>query len=511
MIRFCIFAFVLGSAGCSLSARAAIEQLQDELESDSDSSGGDSSETDAGPPLPTTGTSTGGLTTGEPDPETTDLTGTASEIEILEFAASSTSIERARSIVFTAQVDGPVADLELRVHHPDRPTHHEPWPLEQPALEYIVNTDGLNGDVTFELVATSIDGDDASATIDASIQLPPSGTLDQRWTLGPQHSTTGTSIVTLAADGTDFDRVVAVGTQDDSPLLIELVDGELVTTPIGLAQELAIPRAAAVDGDQLYVGGVDEQGMFLRKVDLKTKAIVWSGTYPDARVYGLAVRGSEVFAVGDIDFEDTTWAAVWRVSESGGGDWTPAVLERFEDGFNLPLGSGLRGVVASIDHVVAVGFSEPADGEHNSSASLFEFVDGTIELRHADNLAVGEDSMWNAAVVDSNRVIHTSGWYRDGLETTATLGRFSADLSSEHLSLAWPGVATGVTARDELVGQRAGRFFAQGPLWYSPYTDDAGDESEATAVAVDRHGYVYVLGTFLDNGPLQLVLTRFSP
>lgn len=511
MVRFCIFACVLGSAGCSLSARAAIEQLQDELESDSsDSSGEDSSETDAGPPLPTTGTSTGGLTTGEPEPETADPTGTASEIEILEFAASSTSIERARSIVFTAEVDGPVADLELRVHHPDRPTHHEPWPLEQPALEYIVNTDGLNGDVTFELVATSIDGDDASATIDASIQLPPSGTLDQRWTLGPQHSTTGTSIVTLAADGTDFDRVVAVGTQDDSPLLIELVDGELVTTPIGLAQELAIPRAAAVDGDQLYVGGADEQGMFLRKVDLKTKAIVWSGTYPDARVYGLTVRGSEVFAVGEVDFENTTWAAMWRVSESGGGDWTPVTLERF-DGFN-PLASGLRGVVASSDRVVAVGFSELENGEDNTGASLFEFVDGVIEVRHTvDSFEAGDDSMWNTAVMGSDGVIHTSGWYRDGVETTATLGRFSADLTSEHYSLAWPGVATGVTASDDLVGQRAGRFFAQGPRWHGPYTDYAGDESEATAVAVDRHGYVYVLGQYVDGGPWRLALTRFSP
>lgn len=512
--KSCICIFTLMGTGCA--SQVAIEKLQDQLASDSNDAAGDTSgadETTGNFPEPTTSS-----TTGLPSADMGSEQNGADEVQILAFEASTLSMARAGSIVFTAEVGGPATDLELRIHHPDRPQKTEKWPLEAESFEYVVNSDALNGEVTFELVARSRNDED-SAVLDASVALPPPGTVDRRWTLGGNASFAGTSLAVVPRTGTETDGVIAVGTKNDTPVLIELLDDTLVSTALGGPADFVMPHAIAVDEGALFMAGeeLNDEEMVLRKYDLASKAKLWELKDNNARAFDLVVDDGMVIAVGEVDTGDATWAALWQVTESGGGDSTPITFVQYANDFD-PLSSGLRGVAKVDGRIFASGFIS-ADGlDKHPRGALLELEGTDLEVLQQVELENDEaaSSKWNAIVLGGNELL-TAGWYResDDVPPSALSGRYDLQTQAQDVALTWAGQATGVSTAGCLSGNRrvgeTSRFFAQGPTWSVPHTEAAGEWSTAHDVATDRQGYTYVIGSFSENGMSRLVLTRFAP
>ncbi len=521
------------TTGCSLSAQESVEKLLEELSSSGEDSNGETDsteETDStttsgpGQPSPTTG----GWMTAAPettgDPPDSDTQPVGDEIEIIEFESSTYGMNRAGTVIFSAEIAGPVERMALRVHRPGQEQpENVPWPVGDPTLEYIINGDKFDGNTTFELVAWSENEDKATASLDISIDLPPPGTLDGRWTLESSLSTEGTALAIRPGKGTEPDTVIAVGNANDRPILVELVDGQLVKTYLGNSNDFVFPNAIAVDGDAMYLAGASLFGeMVLRRYDLATNTELWRGTYEDARAFDVGVGpDGQIVAVGEVEIEgdSRTWAAVWAVSNSGGGDWTPITLPRYTTG-DEALGSGLHGLAIVDGRVISAGFAEQeVEFQRRSRASVFEVVNGEIEIRHVQGAVFKtEVSGWNSIAL-THEGLQLTGWQKDHIDLDpllATIGRFGTDLKPLHFSLGWPGVGNGTagTTYQVAAGSRTvggfPRFFVQAPLWLDAYTDPAGDLSAANSVAVDRHGFAYVLG-FYEDGSRRLVLSRFSP
>lgn len=492
----------------------------DELDSDSEST----SDTN-GAPTPTTGTTTWGTSSetgsvADMPSNAADMPSNVAEVEILDFDASVYAINRAGTLVFTAEVDGPVSEMSLLVHRPGEPEPDTlPWPTNEPTLEYVVNSDALNGDVEFELVVASEDDDDRES-LEVAVDLPRPGTLDGRWTIEGNSSTTGTALAILPGSGSEPDRVIAVGTQNDVPILVELVDDLLQVTKLGGPIDYVFPYAVAVEGDAMFLTGETLFGeMFLRRYDLVSKDKVWEKIYEDARAFDVGVGpDGQVVAVGEVDVDGQnahTQAAVWMVDEWGGGTWTPITLERFTQS-NKPLASGLRSSTWIDNHLIVVGYADMDLPEIRERASVFEVANNELVLVHAlEATYATELSRWNCLSA-ANDTLHVSGWQRNdlGQPSSAAIGRFSKELSLEHLSLAWHGTGKTVSATGAAGTRVAGgssRLFAQSGSWSEPYTETSGDQSSAEELRVDRHGLSYLVGHFRENGFDRFVLTRFAP
>lgn len=489
----------------------------DELDSDSEST----SDTN-GAPTPTTGTTTWG--TSSETGSVADMPSNVVEVEILDFDANVYAINRAGTLVFTAEVDGPVSEMSLLVHRPGEPEPDTlPWPTNEPTLEYVVNSDALNGALEFELVVASEDDDDRES-LDVAVDLPRPGTLDGRWTIEGNSSTTGTALAILPGSGSEPDRVIAVGTQNDVPILVELVDDQLQVTKLGGPIDYVFPYAVAVEGDAMFLTGETLFGeMFLRRYDLATKEKVWEKVYEDARAFDVGVGpDGQVVAVGEVEIDGQnphTQAAVWAVDEWGGGTWTPITLERFAIN-NAPLASSLRGLAFVNGRTITSGFTEHYPNSPRAKASILEVLEDEIVIRHAQHgVLETQEGEWSSLSVGSDGLLHVAGWSRDddGYQSFSTVGRFGQDLSLQHYSLGWPGTGRSVSGGPSPVvsGSRQvgsiDRIFAQSTKWTEPYVELAGDTSKTATVAEDRHGTAYLLGSFHEAGLDRFVLLRFTP
>ncbi len=489
---------------------------------------GEASDGDPGPPQPTTST---GTSTGEGTGDTTtdavlpDLPDDAAPVEILEFSADVTDVTRPGPVTLTAEVAGEVQQLWLVVSHDE--TNFQDvleWPVGSSTFEYIVNTSKRNGVLKFRLEATGEPGD--TADLDVAVDMPPGGTLDQRW-IGPQY-TRGLAMATIPGASNEPDRVLVVGQNVSSGKLVAgvLEDDELELRTFETADDM-LPHAVAVHADDgvFYVAGENNGDLVVRKYLLEHDlAMAWEFAVPDAAAHDIGLGpGGNLYVAGHYMFDGLqpyTDAALWIFDPDGGFAKDPVVFSEV-DQFQQPLASGLTDFVLHDEWLVAVGFrSVLLGGDKHTLASIFEYTSSTLKSVHTITPNFDEEqSAWNSVHTTNDQFL-TVGWYTpdDDLAETIAFGKFSLDFSETMVSPAWdgPGEAKSITwhtaGETVIAGVRMNpwpQFWVSSPSWASPYIDSSA--GEASSVTVDRHGRVFALGSDEQDGPGKLTLVRLFP
>ncbi len=497
-----------------------VDPIYDSLDEESTSTGTTTSTT--GPPEPTTGSST--LIVIYPDmavePESTDA---AASLEIVAFSASTDLMSRAGSVVLTAEVEGDVSEMLLQVQHNGEDIDGPGWPVGEVSREFIVNSDSFDGELTFTLTAQSDQLSDTAA-VSVDVDLPKSGTKNLRW-VSPSVSR-GIALGVVPKSGTEGDRIVVFGNDDNDVLLMGELEYGGVSTFSGTAMEV---HGVDVAGEFIYVTGELDGNMVTRAYNADTKQAQWANHSPDSRGLDVAVGpDGEVYVVGQTYVNGNiphVEGTVWTLKGSTGAFFHDPVLFAAYDVMDWPFSSGLRAVGIHDGRVVAVGYREVDIGVYPPRATLFEFVDGQLIDRDVySGTFVKEMCGWYGLVTTEDGIVAT-GWHRtkETEPVSVAFGRYGEDLTSEVFSPAWGGFGAGnaVAWQDQgdgypvIAGHRTvddePRLMVQAESWGEPYIDDAGDRSWAHDVAVDRHGYVYVIGELVEDGASHMILVRLNP
>ncbi|MGB1015179.1 MAG: hypothetical protein ACPG4T_13680 [Nannocystaceae bacterium] len=505
---------VLVVCGCSV-LDGTYEALDDPNESSS-SGAVDETNSTGSDPEPTTSTGTTGIPMDLGSEPETD-TESASNLDIVAFTASTDKMLRAGSIVFEAEVEGEASELWLHVHQDGEPISETSWPLGSPTFEYIVNSDELDGELTFTLVASAGPAND-SESVSVTVDLPESGSKDFRW-VSPAIGR-GMALGVLPGEGIERDQVVVVGNDIDDVLMMGVVtNGSLPMSPFPAMKVHALDVA---DGF-IFVAGERDGEMVVRKYTSKLQQY-WEVTVPDARALDVAVGPSgDVFVVGEVDVDGMfphTEAALWTLTESGGFLHDVATFIEFDE-WNIPLASSLTSVGFLGEQVVAAGFRQSSVEFRPPRATIFEWVDQSLLDR---NVYAGtfeeERCSWNDMVVASGKLF-TIGWHRTTAldPTSVAFGRYGEELVTQFFSPSWGGFGIGNTIAYGEYAMIAGhrtvalkpRLAVQAAPWSQSYVDDGGDQSWASDIAIDRHGYVHVVGEQIKDGNPHLLLVRLNP
>ncbi len=531
MKRFALLsAAVLLVSGCRLSVKIKEDHDREaeEMSSSSDgmmSSGAMESSDSVDPPPPTTSTSTGAGTSDTDDTSgLPDLPNDATPVEIVTFSADINPIKRAGPVRLTAEVVGDVEQLELEVFHEGSNFHDTiTWPVDEPTHDFVVDTSKFNGYLEFKLHAQGETND--MAELELAVDMPPAGSLDQRWELTA--GTTGVALAQIPGEGSEPDRLVTVGKQNNGKLIINTLDGDDLS-PKAIYEPME-PHAVAYDPGSgvFFVTGENTDGeLVLRKfVPGESDPFqYWERTYPHAGGHDVAVGPDGlVYVAGQVAFNSHTEAAIWVFDPDGPliGVTTFTAVDEFLD----PLGSSLAGLLFRGDHVFAAGSRDVWNDNINSSyqrASIFEFANESLHpITTLSSNLEEEESSWND-LVTSDEHVFAIGWNKPNVETPQSIafGRYSSELTPQMISLTWDGYGVGhavawhPTRYPIGVGARSDfepEFWANAPTWEQPYLDPTNDLGEARAIVVDRYGYVYVLGSRTENGYSHLVLVRLNP
>jgi len=512
--------------GCSLFVEKRDEFDNDAVVASEDTSTtGDSS---TGAPLPTTSGGPGipetSETTAGTQPTPDDIPGAAT-IEILDFAASTSKMSRAGSIVFTAEVTGPADALELQVEHPESGfTDTVMWPVGE-ELEYVVITSAHNGALDFTVVAHG-EGEPDEASLAITIDLPPAGTLDLRWVDPGGESSTGHGLVVLPQTGTEPDDVLVLGNVGDDAMVVGELDGQNLWTTTLKPMHV---HAATAQAGFIYVTGENASGkMVLRKYaknhpNFTDFTQLWEHTYPSSR--GLDVEigpDGYVYVAGEVDAPHHE-AAMWVVTDDGGAVvWPPAVFATISEN-DEPLASSLSSVAFIDGRVVAAGYRESDIGWLPKRAALFELQESTLNPKNTYSGTFESEKCAWVALVTSEDALFAVGWHQLDINgpLSVVFGRFGENLNSELVSPAWGGYGAGRTIAwhpsgyPVVAGSRTIEpepyFLVQAEPWASSWIESEGVRSWANDLRVDRHGYVYATGVLDDGQASHLMLVRFHP
>ncbi len=521
-------AAVLLVSGCRLSVKIKEDHDREaeEMSSSSDgmmSTGAMESSESVDPPPPTTSTSTGAGTSDTDDTsDLPDLPNDATPVEIVTFSADINPVKRAGPVRLTAEVVGDVEHLELEVFHEGSNFHDTiTWPVDEPTHDFVVDTSKFNGYLEFKLHAQGETDD--MAELELAVDMPPAGSLDQRWELTA--GTTGVALAQIPGEGSEPDQIVTVGKQNNGKLIINTLDGDDLSPKV--IYEPMEPHAVAYDPGSgvFFVTGENTDGeLVLRKfVPGESDPFqYWERTYPNAAGHDVAVGPDGlVYVAGQVAFNSHTEAAIWVFDPDGPllGEVTYSALDEFND----PRGSSLTGVLFMDNRILTAGARDVGlNGSSYRRAAIFEFTNEALEpVATLTSNYAEEVSGWKG-IAASDEHVFTIGWNKPNEVTPQSIayGRYSLSLTPQMISPAWDGYGVGhaiawhSTGYPIAAGARADfepEFWVGATTWELPYLDPTNDMGEARDIVVDRYGYVYVLGSRSENGYSHLVLVRLNP
>jgi len=424
----------------------------------------------------------------------------------------------AGSIVFSAEVVGEgLTDLSLLVHRDGLLVADEDWPVTEPNFEFVVNGEQWDGELTFTLEAKSGPEIEDTAQLGIEVDLPEAGSKKLRW-VSPAVSR-GMALGVVPGTGTARDSVVVVGNDPDDVLLMGVLENGPV--PMIPFPKMKVHAVEVTEGF-IYVVGERDGSMVARKYTDKLQPY-WEFEGPKGRARDVAVGpDGDVYVVGEADVDGMIphqQAAVWVLTESA----SPLLTAQFAkfDEWNIPRASSLAAVGIVDERVVVAGYREVDDLEYPPRATLFELIDGELlDIRIYNGILETEQCAWHGLMATSGGLT-AIGWHRTSHENphSVALGNFDGALNEEIYSPAWGGfgiahsVAQSADGSPVLAGERivdsTTRFLLQAGNW--EYLDEEGAKSWAGSVVVDRHGYIYGLGSVEIEGSPHLLLTVRNP
>ncbi|MGB1275433.1 MAG: hypothetical protein ACPG77_06755, partial [Nannocystaceae bacterium] len=315
------------------------------------------------------------------------------------------------------------------------------------------------------------------------------------------------AIVLRPESGADFDQPLVVGNNEEGEVVFL---GE--ASPFVAGSPMTVTSATVDDQGDVFVGGSVNGHAVVRKYS--NRFLYWE--YPiDGVVNDLVATTGGIFAVGAVTEGEGTNAAFWFLTESGGllghETWTGVTEE------NNPLDSSIHAVALSSNGLVMVGSSEVVFQEDFpvARATVFALEGSTLAPCFVDD-ENGQDkvvSTWMGVGMTGDGFATVGFAHVWNESPKIAWAKFSDNCSLEDYWIATGpkgrgrAVGSTVLAGEKLLDDQAHDFVSSS----SPSWEYVGQPGTALSLVEDRHGYVHVASTVVEDGIETMILSSFHP